>query len=112
MKHRVILNSINVMLFFIALLLPFNLLESILGVLVLPLPFILSIFFKYEGIGGGDIKLIIALSFFLGLKKGVVAIILALFIFIAKAILIDKNKNQSMPLGPYLAIGSIITLFL
>jgi len=70
--------------------------------------------FKKEAMGGGDIKLAAFMGLYLG---GYVMLALFIGFFLGAIIGIflitrDKNKAQDMiPFGPFLAAGSIITIF-
>lgn len=83
--------------------------------------FFLGFFFFYlklrkiEGMGFGDIKMVLLMGLFLGLQRLVVAIFLAslsgvlvgVFLIIFK----KKNLNYALPFGPFLSLGSYIALF-
>ena len=70
---------------------------------------------KIEGLGFGDIKMVLLMGFFLGLHRLVVAIFLAslsgllagIFLIIFK----KKNLKFALPFGPFLSLGSYISLF-
>ena len=70
---------------------------------------------KIEGLGQGDIKMILLLGVFLGIHKLVIAILLAssvgllvgLFFIIFKG----KNLKLKLPFGTFLSIGSYISVF-
>jgi leader peptidase (prepilin peptidase) / N-methyltransferase len=72
-------------------------------------------FRKIEGLGFGDIKMALFLGFFLGLPRLVMAILLAslsgLLVGIAIIILKKKNLKLALPFGPFLSLGSYISLF-
>ncbi len=111
-KTKTIPNFVHVLIIIAALIPEFSLIDSLLGLFLLPLPFIITIFINFNGIGGGDIKLVGAMGFFLGLEHGLVVVILALTLVILKTFVMDKGKNKKVALGPYFAIGSTIILFL
>ena len=111
-KKRIIPDKVHVIIIIIGLLSGFNPVPSILGLLVLPIPFIIPIFFNEKSIGGGDIKLVGAIGFYLGLTNGLLAIIIGLLLSTLVSILFKRRKNELVPLAPYLATGSIIALFL
>src|SRR5690554_4527029 len=54
-------------------LIKIDILASILGLLLVPIPFLIPALFNENSIGGGDIKLMAASGFFLGLKGGIFA---------------------------------------
>jgi len=70
---------------------------------------------KIEGIGFGDVKMMLLLGGFLGLKKLAVAVLLAsvsgllvgLFFIIFK----KKSLKFALPFGTFLALGSFISVF-
>jgi leader peptidase (prepilin peptidase)/N-methyltransferase len=70
---------------------------------------------KIEGLGQGDIKMILLLGLFLGSHKLVIAILLAssagllvgLFFIIFKG----KNLKLKLPFGTFLSLGSYISVF-
>lgn len=116
-KTKTIPNLIPILILFLGLVPYFNVLESLLGLFLLPVPFIVPIFLNYESIGGGDIKLAGALGFYFGLGRGLVAVISALILVLimqVAGVIIHKaqNKGRKIALGPYLAAGSIISLLL
>lgn len=86
--------------------------SSILGVVFVPLPYFIMSLLKENSIGGGDIKLMGACGFYLGLQAGFVASILglvfALIIHINYSLISGKKINTSIPLAPYLGAGCIV----
>lgn len=112
-KKRIIPDKVHIIIIILALISNFNFIQSIIGFIILPIPFIVPIFFNEESIGGGDIKIVASIGFYLGLVKGIVAIVIGLSLSILISIIILKRyKNNSIPLAPYLATGSIIALLL
>lgn len=84
------------------------------------LMFLLIYFFylkvrKLEGLGQGDIKMVFLLGIFLGMKKVIVAILIASFAGLAVgiAIIIVKRKNfrYALPFGTFLSLGGYISYF-
>ena len=68
--------------------------------------------FKKDSMGGGDIKMMVFVSFILGWQLSIVVIFLASFLALPISIYNVYKKNEHMlPFGPYLAIASLI-LFL
>ena len=72
---------------------------------------------KPGGYGGADIKIMAACAFLLGLERGIAAIIIGLTAGLLITViirLIRKNElsNESFPVVPYLAAGSVIALLL
>jgi leader peptidase (prepilin peptidase)/N-methyltransferase len=70
---------------------------------------------KIEGLGFGDIKMALMLGFFLGLRRLAAAMFLASFIglLVGLAVILVKKKSLkfALPFGPFLALGSAISLF-
>ena len=70
---------------------------------------------KIEGLGFGDVKLMILLGLFLGLKKLVIALLVAsvsgllvgLFFILFK----QKDLKLALPFGTFLALGSYVAVF-
>ncbi|OGL44811.1 MAG: hypothetical protein A2161_02150 [Candidatus Schekmanbacteria bacterium RBG_13_48_7] len=71
---------------------------------------------KQEGMGGGDIKLMAMAGSFMGPLRVLLAIFLASFlgsvIGMLQLKLSGKGREHPIPFGPYLAVGSVISLFL
>jgi leader peptidase (prepilin peptidase)/N-methyltransferase len=71
---------------------------------------------KVEAMGGGDVKLMGMVGSFLGWKGAFLTIMLgALTGSVAGVLLILLKKHQAdkvIPFGPYLALGTLLTLFL
>jgi len=70
---------------------------------------------KIEGLGFGDIKMMLLLGAFLGLNKLVVAIVLASFsgLIVGVFFIIFKGKDLKfkLPFGTFLAFGSYVSVF-
>lgn len=88
-------------------------LYNLLAAIIVPIPLFIGALVSSGGIGGGDVKLISAIAFTLGINKGVYALIVGLLLAVIIQLVIvnikklDK-KTTSFALVPYLAIGSII----
>ncbi|MFA5524057.1 MAG: prepilin peptidase [Tissierellales bacterium] len=95
---------------------PFNLLDSILGLLIGGGLFLIIALVSKGGMGGGDIKLISALGFILGLKKTLLNILLSFIIGSTLSVLLlmfkKKGKKDAIPFGPFINIGFIISFLL
>ena len=69
---------------------------------------------KKEGMGGGDIKLVAGIGFFMGLKNFiqifVLSFLIAAIVSIFLLILKKKGKSDYIPFGPFLCIGAYITM--
>jgi leader peptidase (prepilin peptidase)/N-methyltransferase len=70
---------------------------------------------KIEGLGFGDIKMVLLMGLFLGLNRLVVAIFFAslsgLLVGIFFIIFKKKDLKFALPFGPFLSLGSYIALF-
>jgi leader peptidase (prepilin peptidase)/N-methyltransferase len=70
---------------------------------------------KVEGLGFGDIKMVLLMGLFLGLQRLVVAIFLASFsgLLVGIFLIIFRKKNLkfALPFGPFLSLGSYFSLF-
>ena len=68
--------------------------------------------FKQEALGGGDIKLSFVAGMILGIKFGIVYIVLASFLAFPYALYITfKNKDNMLPFGPFL-VSSLFIVYL
>lgn len=88
---------------------------AVSGLMLVPLPYFIMALLKENSIGGGDIKLMGACGFFLGLQTGYVASILGLLFAITVHFAFrafgSKNTNKNIPLAPYLGLGCLIAYF-
>ena len=93
--------------------------NSALGALVgggtiLIIAWIGSIIFKKEAMGGGDVKLAAMIGAFLGWRYMVISLFLGFFLGALAGIFLIlskiKRKEDMVPFGPFIALGSIITL--
>lgn len=92
-----------------------NFLDSIGGLLLAGVLFILIILISKGGMGGGDVTLIGSLGFILGIKNIFLTIfisfilgaIISIFLLITKI----KGKKDPIPFGPFIILGFLITLF-
>lgn len=106
---------------FLANSLGYRVLESFLGFIagggfLLLVAIIGKFIFKKDAMGGGDIKLMAGVGTFIGWEKVLFAIFIACFIgsIVGIILILSKKikKQQPIPFGPYLALGSILTLVL
>jgi leader peptidase (prepilin peptidase)/N-methyltransferase len=71
--------------------------------------------FKREGMGGGDVKLLAMIGAFLGWKSVILTILLSSLIGsitgIVMIILKGKDFKYAIPFGPFLSLGAAISLF-
>jgi len=87
---------------------------SFLGAVITALPFFFPAFLK-GGIGGGDVKLMLACGAMLGIWGGLMQTVLALTLaaVFALGILIKKGfaacKKTAIPLAPFLCAGGILS---
>lgn len=111
-KTKTIPDKVHVLIILVGLI-NINPLNSIAGLVFVPIPFLITALLKGGGIGGGDVKLMCANGFFLGVKDGFIGSFLGLVIaIIFNAVyykIKNKDKNISFPLAPYLSIGCFLT---
>lgn len=92
-----------------------NLLDNIFGLAIGGLLFLIIFVLSKGGIGGGDIKLMAALGFILGVPKILLNIFLSFLLgAIASIILLSlgiRKKKDYIPFGPFIVLSFIITLF-
>jgi len=73
-----------------------------------------SVIFKKEAMGGGDVKLAAMIGAFLGWRYIIISLFLGFFLgALAGIILIlskAKSKEDVVPFGPFIVLGSFITL--
>lgn len=127
LKHQIIpdlisLPGILLGLIFSLLIPGFHWLNSLIGVLVGGVFFYLMAWggqalFKKESLGGGDIKLAAMLGAFLGWQKLIVVLFLssllgALVGLILMLTLKNFREKRIIPFGPFLALASVLALFL
>ncbi len=89
-------------------LIHFQPLPALLGFLLVPLPFLIAAL-KTEKIGGGDVKLMAASGFALGVTGGIWMMIWGL----TAALLWNRayrREQKSLPLAPFLAFGCFMAL--
>ena len=92
------------------------LLSILYGLIIFGVAYLLRVFgylaFKQEALGGGDIKLSFVAGMLLGVKLGIVYIVLASFLAFPYAVYITlKNKDNMLPFGPFL-VSSLLIVFL
>jgi len=73
-----------------------------------------SIIFKKEAMGGGDVKLTAMIGAFLGWRYILISLFLGFFLGALTGIILImtkiKKREDAIPFGPFIALGSIITL--
>jgi leader peptidase (prepilin peptidase)/N-methyltransferase len=72
-------------------------------------------FFKREGMGGGDVKLLAMIGAFLGWKSVILTILLGSLVgsIVGMITMVIKGKDfkYAIPFGPFLSLGAVIALF-
>lgn len=109
-RTRTVPDAIHLLILLMGLI-RLNPLQSVLGLIVVPLPFYIVACWKENNIGGGDIKFVAACGFFLGIERGYVGSLIGLIIAVLISGLIawiKKDKAVSIPLVPYLGVGEFI----
>ena len=96
--------------------------DSLLGSLIcggsmLLLIYLIELIVKKEVMGGGDIKLFAMTGLFLGIKGGLLTILLSIYVGAIYGIItiiyskIKKQEYNSMiPYGPFISVGALITV--
>jgi leader peptidase (prepilin peptidase)/N-methyltransferase len=73
-----------------------------------------SIIFKKEAMGGGDVKLAAMIGAFLGWRYSIISLFLGFFLGAIVGIILILSKIKSredvVPFGPFIVMGSLITL--
>lgn len=101
--------------------LKFDLLSHLAGAFVGGGTFLLigvlgNLIFKKDAMGFGDIKLVTAIGFYMGLKGILITLLLTIFlsamIFAILLLLRKIEKEQEQPLGPFIAIGAMVVILL
>lgn len=73
-----------------------------------------SIIFKKEAMGGGDVKLAAMIGAFLGWRYIMISLFLGFFLGALAGILLIlskiKSREDAIPFGPFIVLGSFITL--
>lgn len=92
------------------------LLSLVYGLIIFGVAYLLMLFgslaFKQEALGGGDIKLSFVAGMVLGVKLGILYIVLASFLAFPYAVYITlKNKDNMLPFGPFL-VSSLLIIYL
>jgi leader peptidase (prepilin peptidase)/N-methyltransferase len=112
-KTRIIPDKVHVMILLLALI-RIDWIPSILGLLLVPLPFLVVALVKEGSMGGGDIKLVGACSFYLGFAGGLIGSVFGLVLAILTNMLYLRYKtteyNGKFALVPYIGIGYLCIL--
>ena len=84
------------------------------GGIILIIAWVGSIIFKKEAMGGGDIKLAAMIGAFLGWRYTIISLFWGFFLGALTGIILImtkiKKREDAIPFGPFIALGSIITL--
>lgn len=101
----------------IGLIIPSNLTYMLISFAVITIMFIVIIAMSKQTIGGGDIKMICALSFFFGIYTTIIAMIIACLIGITFSIIVKfaaklPDFNKRYPFLPSVEAGFFIALLL
>jgi leader peptidase (prepilin peptidase) / N-methyltransferase len=98
---------------------PGRLVDGAVGALVFGGFFFVVAFIFPAGMGGGDVKLGFVLGTFLGYLDGIGIVLIGMFlsfllgsiIGVALVIFAGKGRKSTVPFGPFLALGSVIAVF-
>src|SRR5690606_6863153 len=84
------------------------------GVIIL-MDLLALVFFKKQGMGGGDMKLMAMIGLFMGLKYVLLSMLFSIYIggiiFIILMLMGKIQKTEYIPFGPFLSIGTLVSLF-
>ena len=84
------------------------------GGIILIIALVGSMIFKREAMGGGDVKLAAMIGAFLGWRYTIISLFLGFFLGALAGIFLIlskiKSKEEMVPFGPFIALGSLITL--
>ena len=85
---------------------------ALLGLILVPLPFLVAALIKEGSIGGGDIKLMGACGFVLGVTRGYLALIFGLSLAVLCQSVLAKKKDKGFAMVPYLTVGCLLTMLI
>lgn len=105
---REIPDGIHVAVFFVGLI-GLHPLPALAGLLIVPLPFLIAALMTDGKIGGGDVKLMAASGFVLGVSGGITMLLWGLFTALIWNAAFGKGQ-KSLPLAPFLAFGGFMAL--
>ena len=107
--------------FIISFFIPYiSFINSALGILVgggiiLIIGLAGSLIFKKEAMGGGDVKLAAMIGAFLGWRYVIISLFLGFFLGALAGIFLIiskiKSREDTVPFGPFIVLGSFITFF-
>lgn len=125
LKHMIIPDTLILCIFILNILYkitayvllkePFNIVQSVGGLILSGLLFILIIFLSKGGMGEGDVTLISSLGFILGIKdifltiflSFVVGAVISVFLLTTKT----KGRKDPIPFGPFIIFSFFIVVF-
>ena len=114
-KTKTIPDYIHVLIIIVGFI-NIDLLDSIIGLIIVPLPFFITACLKENSIGGGDIKLMGACGFFLGLTSGLIGSVIGLGLAVVVNgvyyMIKKREKSIGFALAPYLGLGSYLSFVL
>lgn len=119
LEHYIIPDGINIFIFLLGIgyyivTRPFAFSDLLIGALGTALFFFALILIYKDKMGGGDLKLAIALSIWLGWPNIALAVFLASFLGLIAALVLKLTRGLSfstpIPFGPFLALGTYITI--
>lgn len=110
-RTHLVSDKIHVVIFFLGLL-RCCFAVSIVGMVITAMPFFLAALLSDGKIGGGDVKFMAAVGFYLGASQGVLALMIGLFLAVIYGCVIKKVKNEPLPLIPFLSVGSAVALLI
>lgn len=86
--------------------------DALLGSVVLPGAMLLLCLSSKLIIGGGDIKLVAALGFVLGLPGVFLSVYISIIAFLVVYLIFWRNAKHAYPLGPFLSAGALAVTWL
>lgn len=110
-------NIFPVLIIAVGLIMPTNLIYMLISFAVITIMFIIIVVISKQTIGGGDIKMICALSFFFGIYTTIIAMIIACLIGITFSIIAKfaaklPGFNKRYPFLPSVEAGFLTALLL
>lgn len=103
-------DSIHVMLLAVGLI-GIQPIPALLGLLLVPMPFLLAALMTDGRIGGGDVKLMAASGFAIGVTGGITMMLWGLGSALVWNAAFSKGQ-KSLPLAPFLAFGCFMALLI
>lgn len=90
-----------------------SILNQVVGLLIaFGINFLILVFTKGNGMGGGDIKLFMLLGFLLGVKMLITIFFLSAMVGLIVGVFVRiKSKTNMFPFGPSIAVATMISVF-